>query len=427
MAAFADEATFACNAPLADILTNLTPKTSIDYIELRTQTLDYSKSPVALSAPTKVASAGTPCKTAADPTQCITALGNAVLPDNPDSVDAGWIPGGNPSYAKPPNSPSTCCINARAFLVVTTGDTVSPLYTTEDVARVFAPIDTLEEARLLASTRTMLVDCAPGIYRAGWKKNEDGSWELLVTFDACASHNRRRVHITVDGTVTVVAHEYQALGTCGRRPAGLLEARQSTASAVAAFVASSAHLEAASVHAFRRLERELVSHDAPPNLVRRARQARRDEIRHARDMSQLAHNLGADVPAVEVTDVGARDLVSIAVENVVEGCTLETYGAIVAAFQAERSAPEHRRLLREIAGDEIRHAELAHDVAAWLDTRLTDEERALVEAARAEALQSLRARLDVEPSSELVTKLGIPTRAEAADLLTGFESRLAMN
>lgn len=425
--AFADEGTFACEAPLADILTNLTPAQPIDYIEFRTQTLDRTKTPIGLSAPTTDASAGTQCKTAADRAQCATALANAVLPDNPDSVDAGWIPGGNPSYRKPPNDPSSCCIDARTFLVVTSGDTVTSLVSTEEVARFFAPIDTLEEARLLAATKTMLVECNQEVYRTGWKKNDDGSWEFLVAYEACASHNRDRVHVSVDGTVSVVAREYQAIGICGRRPAGLLATNPSRGSAVAAFVAASAHLEAASVLAFRRLENELVGLDAPRALVHRARRARQDEIRHARDMSLLAHAFGADVLPVETSPVGERDLLSIAVENAVEGCTLETYGAIVAAFQAERASPELRPLLKKIARDEIRHAELARDVGVWLEGKLTPAERAAVAEARSEALELLRARLDVEPSPELVAELGVPTRAEALIMFEALEVSLAMS
>ena len=44
-----------------------------------------------------------------------------------------------------------------------------------------------------------------------------------------------------------------------------------------------AELEAASIHAFLRLHRELTAHGAPPDLADRCLSAARDEVRHARD------------------------------------------------------------------------------------------------------------------------------------------------
>ncbi len=48
--------------------------------------------------------------------------------------------------------------------------------------------------------------------------------------------------------------------------------------------------------------------------------------------------------------------------------------------------------MRAIAADEARHAELAWKLATWLDTRMSVEERDLVERARARAF----ARLETE-------------------------------
>jgi hypothetical protein len=83
------------------------------------------------------------------------------------------------------------------------GDTVSTLFDESDIALLFAPIDTLEEARLLPSTQTLLLDCPPGTYRQGWKQNADGSWELLVTYRECNSDVRFRMRIATAGTISV--------------------------------------------------------------------------------------------------------------------------------------------------------------------------------------------------------------------------------
>src|SRR5580700_10937595 len=52
------------------------------------------------------------------------------------------------------------------------------------------------------------------------------------------------------------------------------------------FLAHCAYLEAESVHAFRRLARELAAHAAPARLVARAERAAQEEVRHARAMSR---------------------------------------------------------------------------------------------------------------------------------------------
>jgi hypothetical protein len=68
----------------------------------------------------------------------------------------------------------------------------------------------------------------------------------------------------------------------GRRPCGLRPARGACArDEVGRALAAMAHLEAASVPAFRRLGAELASLGAPASFVRAADRAARDEIRHA--------------------------------------------------------------------------------------------------------------------------------------------------
>ena len=115
-----------------------------------------------------------------------------------------------------------------------------------------------------------------------------------------------------DGGVRVA--QCEILHACGRRLDGLEE--PSTPD----LIAHAAWLEAASIHAFRRLSRELEAHGAPPALVRRARACARDEARHARIMARIAHRRGVAVPRVVVRSCDVRDLESIARENAIEGC-----------------------------------------------------------------------------------------------------------
>jgi len=87
----------------------------------------------------------------------------------------------------------------------------------------------------------------------------------------------------------------------GRRPEGFAPERSRARSALGAYFAEVAELEAASVFAFERLTRELVAHDAPGAIVASARAAARDEVRHTKVTSELAARFGAKsrAPAIE--------------------------------------------------------------------------------------------------------------------------------
>src|SRR5262249_21662835 len=87
-----------------------------------------------------------------------------------------------------------------------------------------------------------------------------------------------------DGNIATLDSEVISshAGVCiGRRPVGLQRRRALGRNRVGAYFASVAHLEAASVHAFATLARELTHHGAPTRLVREAQRSMRDEVRHA--------------------------------------------------------------------------------------------------------------------------------------------------
>lgn len=160
-------------------------------------------------------------------------------------------------------------------------------------------------------------------------------------------------------------------------------------------LARMAYLEAVSVFAFERLERELAALGASPDLLRDARRARRDEVRHTAMASRLAKRNG--VTSVELPEAPkaapARTLFEVALENAVEGCVRETYGAVAGLVDAETSPDRAiRRAMRSIAMDECRHADLAWSVHAWAVPQLTAEERRLVEVAMKAAIDELAAR-----------------------------------
>lgn len=202
---------------------------------------------------------------------------------------------------------------------------------------------------------------------------------------------------------------------CGRRPEGWAPNRHDGAT-LGDQLAAMAELEAAAVHAFRRLEQELEALGAPDALVRRASQAARDEARHALSVARLARRHGGVARFSRRPRFEARDRLAIAVENAVEGCVHETYGAALALYQsgtARRS--DVRALFASLAEDELAHARLSWDVADWLASVSSPPENDVVARARADAERRLIAD---ETLRSAVPSLGRPDGATSARLAT---------
>ncbi len=218
-------------------------------------------------------------------------------------------------------------------------------------------------------------------------------------------------------------------GPCvtGRRPQGLTAARASFGGSTetARFLAETAYLEAASVGAFERLARELLAHGAPRRLCDASRRAARDEIRHARVTKKLAERAGGTVPQGRVEPGSVRSLEEIAIENAVEGCVRETFGAAIGMMQAAQAGDLHvRRAMKPIARDEARHAQLAWAVAAWLEKKLDARGRARVRQAQARAVEALMRDADLEPNAALTQRLGIPNAGQARVALGKLQASL---
>lgn len=175
-------------------------------------------------------------------------------------------------------------------------------------------------------------------------------------------------------------------------------------------LAMQSYYEAASVVAFARLADVLVREGAPSDLVRRVRCAAEEERRHARLFAELARARGAE-PALPSIGPNETSLFALALENAREGLVRETYGAVVALHQGEHAVdPELRRAFAAIATDEIAHAELSWDLAGWFETRLPAAEREAVEAARQDAMATLRDAATREHDA-LDAALGVPAPA----------------
>lgn len=206
----------------------------------------------------------------------------------------------------------------------------------------------------------------------------------------------------------------------GRRPAGLVEEDVAGAS-VGAHLARMAHLEAASVTAFRRLAAELELHGAPQSLVRACLRAAGDEVRHSRAVASLARQFGTQPPAARVAPSQSRPLAELAVENLREGCIRESFGALLATWQAQHAADGRlRRLMQTIAREETEHADLAWQLDAWLRRKVGPEVRARLDEIEAEETARLETTLGMPTDEALTRPLGLPSPQVARHLARSF-------
>jgi rubrerythrin len=250
---------------------------------------------------------------------------------------------------------------------------------------------------------------------------------LYNTGQGCDEYNNVTVEAGQPATI--------ACGTCagtGRRPAGLSGRRKAAKTprdGLRAHFEDAAYLEAASVFAFERLRDELAAFGAPAELVKVAERSAREEERHARVTARLARAYGGRPEPARVTRARPRSLEAMARENAVEGCVRETFGAMVATWQAANATDARvRRSMKRIARDETRHAALAWAVARWAESRLDRKARTRVARARAAAHRELLRDLGAELPDRERLEAGLPSaresRAIAAKLYCGQQAAL---
>jgi hypothetical protein len=139
----------------------------------------------------------------------------------------------------------------------------------------------------------------------------------------------------------------------------------------------------------------------------------------------MARRFGGERVRPSVEPLPPRALDVVAIENAVEGCVGETFGALLASWQAANAGdPEIARLMRSIARDETRHAALAWAIARWAWVRLDAEARGrLAERCRA-AIASLRCGANPAASGDLGARAGLPDAAQHRALVGALEERL---
>jgi hypothetical protein len=398
-----------CEGSTYNPVSGVTETSQVDYLEQRIEQYNYTD---AMLAPlTVLAKDGTACATATMKPVCTDKLGSM-------RTQAGWMTGDTGGPAQ---------IQQWEYLAYTRGDEVSSITTPEAVKTFVAPIDTVKDAALVLTAIGHRIVCDG---RPNGRKTASGFEIITQSGYTCGGPgiSENIVSVSTSGATavlhSVIIKPADMMCAIGRRPEGLAKA-MSGGEGIGAFFATAAHLEAASVVAFERLAEELRAHGAPDDLVRDALRAAKDEVRHARATKNVAERHGAKVEDVCVDERPIRDLFAIAIENAVEGCVRETFGALVATYQAKKARdPMIARLMKQIAKDETRHADLAWRVAAWAQSLLDEEQRAYVVSMRTRAAAELRAALEIEPEAELMTAAGMPNAHDACALFDGVAAEL---
>ena len=208
---------------------------------------------------------------------------------------------------------------------------------------------------------------------------------------------------------------------CGRRPASVEVPRAHCADPLVSHVTEIAILESLSVDAFTQLARDLRQH--APRFLPRVRRARRDERRHARHARAVLRELGGSLTGVPRVALVTRGLVDAALDNAVEGCIHETFGAVAASVQARRAEhPSMRRFFEAIARDELEHAALSWDVHDELWPGLGPHARATITEAQVRALAQIEA-MPALPES-VRARVGAPTLDERRALVRVMQASL---
>ncbi|MFY0565529.1 ferritin-like domain-containing protein [Archangium lansingense] len=391
-------------------VSGLSPAVSPDFVQLRfvTKSFDGSYHQESVSS-----SSGTACATASDKAACESALSNLTSTN-------GFR--------------ASCADLCVAFYVaMTRGDEVTALTTVESLKSFLGPIDTAQEAALLAFASNYNLSCTD-LERGGVRARADGGFDVIGTRGhTCGKDTgitRYVLEVTPGGDVKQVRSALIEPGNpnciVGRRPVGLRAAGGVACSeALGRHFASAAHLEAAAIKAFLRLREELALHGADVALQDAALVSALEEVMHTDVSMRLARRFGATPHRLEVEALPLRSLFEVALENAVEGCVRETFGALVAHHQALHARDTQvREAMTRIADDETRHAELSWAIDRWARERLSSSEREALREAKREAVATLREEVTVPLDAELLSEAGMPSPEVAASLMATLEQEL---
>lgn len=307
-----------------------------------------------------------------------------------------------------------------------TGRILARLSSRKNLVRAMGPIDTPQKA--LAAL--VLEGLTPAAEKGVPVRSVSGGFEVKLTIweGECPLIEVESLYgVDAEGRVKYLEELRRSrLGLCaGRLPSRVLALDVRRPSGLGEFFAQMGRLEALSVLAFEELAGQLTDWAAPPALIRKARRARLDEVRHAAVANGLAYRLGSSPIPIREAKLLPRTAFEVACHNAIEGCISETFGALLGLVQARTA--EHlgvRRVMANIANDEVRHAQLAWEVARWLEPKLGRTERAEVAASRARALAALSHEGDCVDTG-MAALVGLPVGDARRSLAGALERALA--
>lgn len=382
-------------------VSGLSPAAQLDHVQLRVMI-----SPPGAGPDTVLSSSGTPCSTASNPETCRAQL------------EALTATSGFRSF---------CAEVCTAYYLATTrGDEVSALTSLEALKSFLGTIDTAQEAALLAFAEGYSVSCSQ-LERGAVKANADGTFNVVATQGFACGANTKVTQFVLEVSPTGQVHEKESdviergSKNCaiGRRPVGLRsEGAVACHDALGRHFAISAHLEAASIQAFLRLREELRLHGADIALQDAALLSALEEVMHTDLSARLALQHGAAPERPRVDELPLRPLFEVARDNAVEGCVRETYGALVAHYQAvHASDAQVRKAMARIAEDETRHAELSWAIDRWAREQLSAADREALRQEQRRAAEALREEVAAPVSPELASEAGLPPPQVAVSLV----------
>lgn len=357
-------------------------------------------------------STGTLCGGAGDKAACRAALA------------AGAPSTGFPYQNLYPPVPTYVPAYAFMYFAYTRGDSVGFLTDGTQLNAFLGEIDTANEAGLVFLSVSVSPAC-----NAIWETADTYYYSTPLLSMGCSFMGPvgHSFSVTHAGKVTSTQTLGMPMPCVGRRPVGLSSEPTAGLSPLGDYYASVAHLEGAAVLAFDLMERELRRFGAPPELQLRARRARADEERHYNQMAAMARREGTSVPGVRAVPMDERSLLAAALENAVEGCIREAWGALSAHYQAAAAADaEARQLWHDVARDESEHAELSLALHHWFMLQLTTDEQDVVDAAMQRARLELRGELTsgAAPHAVVAQQAGVPGPARAGALFDALERQV---
>ncbi len=318
------------------------------------------------------------------------------------------------------------------YVATTRGDQVTAHTTLESLRALLGSIDTAQEAALLAFAEGYDLSCQ-SLSRGAVRPESGGRFSIIGTRGGpCegSAVTQFVLEISPSGEVREVRNQVIERGdpgcSIGRRPAGLRDAgKVACTDALGRHFATVAHLEAASIQAFLRLREELELHGADVALRDAALVSALEEVMHTDVSTRLAHRFGGTPTRPQVDAPPPRALFDVALDNVVEGCVRETFGALVAHHQALHARDEEvRGAMVRIAEDETRHAELSWAIHRWAREQLSASEREALRAAQQQAVAKLREEAALPLDAALVTEAGMPAPEVAAALVDTLATQL---